>query len=45
MIILAPRFLPSSDRTRGRFDIIGALAATLGVGAIVFGIIHASENS
>ena len=43
MILLAPRFLPETIRVRGRFDIVGALTATLGVGAIVFAIIHAAE--
>ncbi|MFT2816780.1 MFS transporter [Leifsonia sp. A12D58] len=45
MILLAPRFLPETIRVRGRFDIVGALTATLGVGAIVFAIIHAAEAS
>ena len=40
MIILAPRFIPETGRSRGRFDVVGALSATLGVGALVFGIIN-----
>jgi len=44
MIILAPRFLPETTRTTGRFDVKGATGATLGVGAVVFGIIHAADN-
>jgi EmrB/QacA subfamily drug resistance transporter len=44
MILLAPRFLPVTERVRGRFDVIGALTATLGVGAIVFGVIHAADT-
>lgn len=43
MIVLAPRFLPESDRASGRFDVAGALSATLGVGALVFGIINAAD--
>ncbi len=43
MILLAPRFLPETVRAKGRFDFAGAVTATLGVGAIVFGIIHAAE--
>lgn len=39
MIALAPRFLPETGRATGRFDVSGALSATLGVGALVFGII------
>lgn len=43
MMILAPRFLPETDRTTGRFDVAGALCATVGVGALVFGIIHSAS--
>ncbi len=45
MIILAPRFLPETVRLKGRFDVLGALAATLGIGAVVFAIINAAESS
>ncbi|HUK69772.1 MAG TPA: MFS transporter [Streptosporangiaceae bacterium] len=44
MIVLAPRFLPESARSRGRFDLAGAVTATLGVGALVYGIIHSAES-
>ncbi|WP_307027992.1 MFS transporter [Arthrobacter globiformis] len=43
MIALAPRFLPETGRASGRFDLFGALTATLGVGALVFGIINTAE--
>jgi len=43
MIVLAPRFLPESSRSRGRFDLTGAGSATLGVGALVYGVIHSAE--
>ncbi|MFX1821833.1 MFS transporter [Pseudarthrobacter sp. CC4] len=43
MIVLAPRFLRETGRATGRFDIAGALTATLGAGALVFGIINAAE--
>ncbi|MFF5793006.1 MFS transporter [Paeniglutamicibacter sp. NPDC012692] len=43
MILLAPRYLPESVRARGRFDLIGALCATLGLGALVFAFIHAAQ--
>ncbi|MBT2586375.1 MFS transporter [Arthrobacter sp. ISL-95] len=43
MIALAPKVLPETGRSRGRFDVFGALGATLGVGALVFGIIHTTE--
>jgi EmrB/QacA subfamily drug resistance transporter len=45
MIVLAPRFLPATSGSGGRFDLVGALSSTLGVGALVFGIINAAENS
>jgi len=44
MIVLAPRFLPESSRSRGRFDLAGAVSATLGVGALVYGIIHSAGS-
>ncbi|MGO4188984.1 MFS transporter [Pseudarthrobacter sp. TAF60_1] len=44
MIALAPRFLPETGRASGRFDVFGALSATLGVGALVYGIIHVAEG-
>ncbi|WP_026555174.1 MFS transporter [Arthrobacter sp. 35W] len=43
MIVLAPRFLPQAQRTAGRFDVVGAITATLGMGAIVFGIISSAD--
>jgi EmrB/QacA subfamily drug resistance transporter len=43
MIWLAPRFLHESTRARGRFDLAGALTATLGVGALVYGTIHSAQ--
>ena len=45
MIVLAPRYLPETARRRGRFDLIGAVCATLGVGALVFAIIHSAQAS
>ncbi|WP_158866081.1 MFS transporter [Leifsonia sp. AG29] len=43
MIVLAPRFLVETGRSRGRFDVAGAATATLGVGALVFGIIDSAD--
>ena len=43
MILLAPRFLPESTQARGRFDLTGALAATLGTGFVVYGIIRSAD--
>lgn len=44
MAVLAPRYLPTTVRSPGRFDLGGALAATAGVGALVFGIISCAER-
>ena len=38
-----PGSCPRPAAARGRFDLLGALRATLGVGALVFGIIHAAD--
>ncbi len=44
MIALAPKFLPETATRPGRFDLPGAVTATLGVGGLVFAILHGSEN-
>ncbi|WP_238981348.1 MFS transporter [Williamsia herbipolensis] len=44
MIVAARTVLTESPRQRGQFDVVGALAATLGVGAVVFGIIESGES-
>jgi EmrB/QacA subfamily drug resistance transporter len=44
MIVLAPRFLPKIAARPGRFDILGAILSTLGVGGLVFAILNASEH-
>jgi EmrB/QacA subfamily drug resistance transporter len=38
----APRVLPEGARSRGRFDLPGAVTATAGVGSLVYGFIHAA---
>ncbi|WP_327243928.1 MFS transporter [Streptomyces sp. NBC_01320] len=43
MMVLAVRFLPETDRGRGRFDVPGALLATLGSTVLVLGIVDASD--
>lgn len=37
--------IPESGRARGRFDAFGALSATVGVGALVFGILNTTDAS
>ncbi|MEU5219227.1 MFS transporter [Streptomyces sp. NPDC020807] len=41
---LAPRYIAESERHPGRFDIAGALTSTLGMAALVYGFIRASEK-
>ncbi|XVV16054.1 MFS transporter [Actinoplanes sp. CA-131856] len=43
IVLLAPRFLPESERKGGSFDLGGALTSTLGMTALVFGFIQAAE--
>ncbi|MFF0749696.1 MFS transporter [Streptomyces sp. NPDC004267] len=42
---LTPRFLDESARHPGRFDLAGALTSTVGMSALVYGFIRASEKS
>ncbi|MFI8519127.1 MFS transporter [Streptomyces sp. NPDC085481] len=41
---LAPRFINESERHPGRFDLAGAMSSTLGMTALVYGFIRASEE-
>ena len=43
MVFAAYRYIGETERRRGRFDLIGALCATLGMTALVFGIVDAAE--
>jgi EmrB/QacA subfamily drug resistance transporter len=44
MIIGARAVLTETPRQRGRFDAVGAMCATLGMGALVFGVIESGET-
>lgn len=44
MIVGARQVLVETPRQSGRFDVVGAITATLGVGALVFGIIESAET-
>lgn len=44
LVLLAPRFLPESERHAGRFDLTGAVTSTLGMTAIVYGFVRAAED-
>lgn len=43
LVLLVPRYLAEGERARGRFDILGALTSTLGMTALVYGLIRTSE--
>ncbi len=42
MAVLAPRYLPAETPAPGGFDVAGAIGATLGVGALAFGIVESA---
>src|SRR5438552_6390036 len=42
LILAAPRYLPETERRAGRFDLAGAATSTLGMMAIVYGIVRAA---
>ncbi|MGY0021388.1 MFS transporter [Streptomyces sp. YJ-C3] len=44
MMVLAVRFLPETTPHKGRFDVAGALLATLGSTALVLGIVDAADG-
>ncbi|NQX28952.1 MFS transporter [Microbacteriaceae bacterium VKM Ac-2854] len=43
MIVFALRFVPDVAPQRGRFDALGAITSTLGMGSLVYGIVSAGE--
>ncbi|MDQ0075570.1 MFS transporter [Arthrobacter oryzae] len=43
MIIAAIRVIPESPGATGRFDVLGALCSTLGMGALVFAIVNSTD--
>jgi EmrB/QacA subfamily drug resistance transporter len=44
LILLAPRFLPETERRTGRFDLTGAATSTLGMTALVYGFVRAAAD-
>lgn len=44
VLLLVPRFVAETPRQRGRFDIVGAVTATLGSASLVFGFINAPDH-
>jgi EmrB/QacA subfamily drug resistance transporter len=45
VLILAPRVLRESERVRGAFDLPGAITASLGLAALVYGLSEAATTS
>ncbi|HEX3361540.1 MAG TPA: MFS transporter [Solirubrobacterales bacterium] len=45
LVSLAPRYLPETERHTGEFDIAGAATSTLGMSALVYGLVRAAETS
>src|SRR3954469_14112974 len=44
IVLLAPRFLPETERRSGRFDLTGALTSTIGMTALVYGFVRAASD-
>ena len=44
VLALVPRHVAETERQRGHFDVLGAVTATLGSAALVFGFIHAPDH-
>jgi EmrB/QacA subfamily drug resistance transporter len=45
LILAAPRYLPETARVPGRFDIAGALTSTIGMTALVYGIVRSADTA
>ncbi|MEV0700176.1 MFS transporter [Saccharopolyspora sp. NPDC050389] len=44
MILASLRFLPANRPVRGRFDLLGAITSTIGMGALVYGIVNSGKQ-
>ncbi len=44
-VVLVRRFVPETSRERGHFDVLGAVTATAGSVALVYGFINAADHS
>jgi EmrB/QacA subfamily drug resistance transporter len=44
LVVLAPRYLPETERKPGRFDLSGALTSTAGMTALVYGFVRAGSS-
>ncbi|MFT3864538.1 MAG: MFS transporter [Solirubrobacterales bacterium] len=45
LVALAPAYLPETERHTGEFDLAGAATSTLGMSALVYGLVRAAETS
>jgi EmrB/QacA subfamily drug resistance transporter len=45
LVSLAPIYLPETERHTGEFDLAGAATSTLGMSALVYGLVRAAETS
>jgi MFS family permease len=43
MMLAAPRYLPETERRPGQLDAVGALSSTLGMTALVYGIVRSAD--
>jgi len=44
LVLLAPRYLPETERQPGRFDLTGAATSTLGMTTLVYGFVRAASD-
>lgn len=44
VLVLGRRVLPETPRHEGRFDLVGALTSTLGMGSLVYGFVRAATG-
>src|SRR6201996_7093049 len=45
LVSLAPAYLPETERHTGEFDLAGAATSTLGMSALVYGLVRGAETS
>lgn len=44
MMLTAPRYLAETEHRPGRFDLAGAASSTIGMTALVYGIVHSADS-
>lgn len=43
LLLAVARYIPENELAKGRFDLMGAITSTLGVGLLVYGLVNAAE--